>query len=109
MTLRTNDDFTVLIAGTIKSVAQFGGGAKDRQPIAEQILGMIKSGSPKSGDRLPTEQQMGLALGISRPPLREALKALTLMGCSKVARAAATRSRIFRPAGSSRPSTRCFR
>jgi GntR family transcriptional repressor for pyruvate dehydrogenase complex len=55
-----------------------------RQPIAEQvakrILSMIKSGNLKSGDRLPTEQQMGIAFGISRPPLREALKALTLMG-----------------------------
>jgi hypothetical protein len=68
MTLRTNDDFTALIAGTIKSVAQFGGGAKDRQPIAEQILGMIKSGSPKSGDRLPTEQQMGLCLALVALP-----------------------------------------
>ena len=41
---------------------------------------MIKSGNLRSGDRLPTEAQMGLAFGISRPPLREALKALTLMG-----------------------------
>lgn len=41
---------------------------------------MIKSGNLKPGDRLPTEQQMGVAFGISRPPLREALKALTLMG-----------------------------
>lgn len=41
---------------------------------------MIKSGNLKAGDRLPTEQQMGIAFGISRPPLREALKALTLMG-----------------------------
>jgi GntR family transcriptional repressor for pyruvate dehydrogenase complex len=41
---------------------------------------MIKSGNLKSGDRMPTEQQMTIAFGISRPPLREALKALTLMG-----------------------------
>ncbi|MCB9992820.1 MAG: FadR family transcriptional regulator [Hyphomicrobiaceae bacterium] len=56
----------------------------DRQSISEQvanrILAMIKSGNLKSGDRLPTEQQMCIAFGISRPPLREALKALTLMG-----------------------------
>ena len=62
----------------------FGGGMLDRRSIAEQvasrILGMIKSGNLKSGDRLPTEQQMSIAFGISRPPLREALKALTLMG-----------------------------
>ncbi len=62
----------------------FGGGTLERRSIAEQvanrILSMIKSGNLKTGDRLPTEQQMGIAFGISRPPLREALKALTLMG-----------------------------
>ena len=62
----------------------FGGGTLTRRSIAEQvsnrILAMIKSGNLKPGDRLPTEQQMGIAFGISRPPLREALKALTLMG-----------------------------
>ena len=60
------------------------GGTLPRASISEQvsnrILNMIKSGNLKAGDKLPTEQQMCLALGISRPPLREALKALTLMG-----------------------------
>ena len=55
-----------------------------RRPISEQVanrfLAMIKSGNLCAGDRLPTEQQMTIAFGISRPPLREALKALTLMG-----------------------------
>jgi len=61
----------------------FAGGALDRQSISEQvanrIMAMIKSGNLRPGDRLPTEAQMGVAFGISRPPLREALKALTLM------------------------------
>lgn len=48
--------------------------------VAGQILTLIKGGHLKARDRLPTESQMTLALGISRPPLREALKALTLMG-----------------------------
>ncbi|MEQ1899202.1 MAG: FadR/GntR family transcriptional regulator [Devosia sp.] len=64
--------------------SDFGGPVLERRSISEQvanrILAMIKSGNLKSGDRLPTEQQMGIAFGISRPPLREALKALTLMG-----------------------------
>ena len=59
------------------------GGTIDRPSISEQvstrILSMIKSGNLKAGDKLPTEKQMCVALGISRPPLREALKALTLM------------------------------
>ncbi|MDP1731010.1 MAG: FCD domain-containing protein [Devosia sp.] len=67
-----------------KPKSEFGGGALERRSISEQvanrIMAMIKSGNLKSGDRLPTEQQMGIAFAISRPPLREALKALTLMG-----------------------------
>ena len=70
--------------GKAANTRDFGGGALERRPISEQvanrIMGMIKSGNLKSGDTLPTEQQMGVAFGISRPPLREALKALTLMG-----------------------------
>ncbi len=62
----------------------FAGETLERRSLSEQvanrIMAMIKSGNLKSGDRLPTEQQMGIAFGISRPPLREALKALTLMG-----------------------------
>jgi GntR family transcriptional repressor for pyruvate dehydrogenase complex len=67
-----------------RDTSDFGGGTLERRSLAEQvatrIMAMIKSGNLKSGDRLPTEQQMTIAFGISRPPLREALKALTLMG-----------------------------
>jgi GntR family transcriptional repressor for pyruvate dehydrogenase complex len=86
-----HDAFGDLIAAGRKPapVKQLGGSLEGRdsparQPIAEQvakrILSMIKSGNLKAGDRMPTEQQMSIAFGISRPPLREALKALTLMG-----------------------------
>ncbi len=50
------------------------------EQVAHRILSMVKSGNLRTGDRLPTEQQMGIAFGISRPALREALKALSLMG-----------------------------
>jgi GntR family transcriptional repressor for pyruvate dehydrogenase complex len=84
------DAFSDLVAAvnapavTVAASGEFAGGTLERRPISEQvanrIMAMIKSGNLKSGDRLPTEQQMGIAFGISRPPLREALKALTLMG-----------------------------
>src|SRR5690606_39079184 len=71
-------------AGRRQTRTETGGPVAPRKPISEQIAGrilaMIKSGNLRSGDRLPTEQQMTIAFGISRPPLREALKALTLMG-----------------------------
>ena len=74
----------VAFSGPPAPSARFAGLPLERRSISEQvanrILGMIKSGNLKAGDRLPTEQQMGIAFGISRPPLREALKALTVMG-----------------------------
>lgn len=83
---RGTDAFADLVeaARQPKPRPDFGGGTLERRSIAEQvasrILAMVKSGNLRPGDRLPTEQQMGIAFGISRPPLREALKALTLMG-----------------------------
>lgn len=79
------DAFDELIAsGKTPPPRELSGASSPRRPIAEQvakrILSMVKSGNLKAGDRLPTERQMGIALRISRPPLREALKALTLMG-----------------------------
>jgi GntR family transcriptional repressor for pyruvate dehydrogenase complex len=80
------DKFAILIeeGNAPKTSENFGGGTLERQSISEKvanrIMAMIKSGNLKSGDRLPTEAQMCIAFGISRPPLREALKALTMMG-----------------------------
>ncbi len=51
--------------------------------VVSRILGMVKTGNLVTGDRLPTEQQMCIAFAISRPTLREALKALTVMGVLK--------------------------
>jgi DNA-binding FadR family transcriptional regulator len=66
------------------SETDFGGPVVPRRSISEQvaarILGLIKSGNLRPGDKLPTEAQMSVAFDISRPPLREALKALTIMG-----------------------------
>ena len=85
--LKDGDDAFAAIVEAQKAAEpdlSFGGGTLARASISEQvssrILAMIKSGNLKANDKLPTEQQMCLAFGISRPPLREALKALTMMG-----------------------------
>ena len=79
-----SDAFTELVQAERRPSAKPDPSTPPRRPISEQVanrfLAMIKSGNLRSGDRLPTEQQMTIAFGISRPPLREALKALTLMG-----------------------------
>lgn len=86
MTHAAADPFAALLAGEPAAPTLLAPErpSPERRSIAEQvthrILSLVKSGNLKAGDRLPTEQQMALALGISRPALREALKALTILG-----------------------------
>jgi DNA-binding FadR family transcriptional regulator len=52
--------------------------------IAEKIAYMILQSHLKSGDRLPTEQQLGEQFGVSRSIVREAIKVLTATGLVNV-------------------------
>jgi GntR family transcriptional repressor for pyruvate dehydrogenase complex len=44
--------------------------------VIDYVLGMIKSGQAKPGDRLPTEAELTASLGVSRTCVREAMKSL---------------------------------
>lgn len=46
----------------------------------EQIEQVIRSGEFGPGDQLPPERELAEMLGVSRPTVREALQALTLLG-----------------------------
>jgi GntR family transcriptional repressor for pyruvate dehydrogenase complex len=48
--------------------------------IIEQFKTMLSAGQLKPGDALPSERELAGLLGVSRPPLREALNALHAMG-----------------------------
>ncbi len=48
--------------------------------IAEQIAGMIATGELPPNARLPSERDLAVRLGVSRPPVREALIALEVEG-----------------------------
>jgi DNA-binding FadR family transcriptional regulator len=48
--------------------------------IAEQIIAMIASGELAPNARLPSERDLAQHLGVSRPPVREALIALEVEG-----------------------------
>lgn len=50
------------------------------QIIIEQIQDMIISGQLKFGDKLPPERELTQMFGVGRPALREALKALEVIG-----------------------------
>jgi GntR family transcriptional repressor for pyruvate dehydrogenase complex len=54
------------------------------QDIAQRILGLIQEGELEAGERLPPERELASLLGVGRPSLREALRALQLMNVIEV-------------------------
>jgi len=53
---------------------------KISEEIIEQFKSMLTKGELKPGDALPSERELADLIGVSRPPLREALNALQAMG-----------------------------
>lgn len=49
------------------------------EEIADRILSLIKERELQPGDKLPPERELASAMGVSRPSLREALRALAIM------------------------------
>ena len=49
------------------------------EQIADRILQMIKDRKLHPGDMLPPERELAVMMGVSRPSLREALRALSIM------------------------------
>ena len=54
------------------------------QQIAEQIESYVTSGGLKPGDRLPSEREMAVMFGVSRPSVREAMISLEGAGLIEV-------------------------
>ncbi len=50
------------------------------EDVAEQIRGMVDSGQLAPGDQLPPERELAETLGVSRTSLREAIRALEMIG-----------------------------
>ena len=48
--------------------------------ITREIIGSIIEGHYQPGDLLPTEEELSQQLGVSRPVIREATKAVTMLG-----------------------------
>jgi GntR family transcriptional repressor for pyruvate dehydrogenase complex len=64
----------------------FGTFAKESLPekIASRILFMIRDRQLRPGDKLPAERELATLIGVSRPPLREALRALALINAVEI-------------------------
>ncbi|MBV1901924.1 MAG: FadR family transcriptional regulator [Kordiimonadaceae bacterium] len=54
------------------------------EQVAQQLLGLIQAGNLKAGQQLPPERELAVTLDVSRPSLREALRALSLLGVVKI-------------------------
>jgi GntR family transcriptional repressor for pyruvate dehydrogenase complex len=50
------------------------------QEVILRFEDLLRSGALKPGERLPSEPELALAFQVSRPTLREALKAMSLLG-----------------------------
>lgn len=55
-------------------------GKSASERVADRLTGLIASGNIAPGDRLPSENELARALGVSRPVVREALRGLAMMG-----------------------------
>jgi GntR family transcriptional regulator, transcriptional repressor for pyruvate dehydrogenase complex len=64
----------------------FGTVTRDALPdqIAARVIALITERHLKAGDRLPPERELAQAMGVSRSSLREALRALSLLGVTEM-------------------------
>ncbi len=52
--------------------------------IAARLIGLITERRLKAGDRLPAERELAASMGVSRSSLREALRALAMLGVTEM-------------------------
>ena len=64
--------------------------ASTRDRVVEHVRRLIERGGLKPGDRLPSERDLALELGVSRPSVRSGLEALESMGVVVSRRGAGT-------------------
>jgi GntR family transcriptional regulator, transcriptional repressor for pyruvate dehydrogenase complex len=75
----------VYLGGTVVrpiSSDDFGSVSRDALPdqIAAKLIELVRDQRLRSGDRLPPERELAAAMGVSRSSLREALRALSMIG-----------------------------
>ena len=64
----------------------FGTVTRDALPdqIASRLIALITERQLKAGDRLPPERELAAMMGVSRSSLREALRALAMLGVAEM-------------------------
>lgn len=71
---------------------QFGTFEKDAlwEKIAARLLSLLKEKQLRPGDKLPPERELAAMMQVSRPSLREALRALSMMNVLEIRQGAGT-------------------
>jgi len=52
--------------------------------VVQRILDLVRSGQLKAGEKLPPERELSARLAVSRPTVREALRALSILGVLEI-------------------------
>ncbi len=52
--------------------------------VVQRILDLVKTGQISAGDKLPSERDLAEQLDVSRPTVREALRALSILGVLEI-------------------------
>lgn len=52
--------------------------------LVEHILGFVKAGRLRPGDKLPSERELAERFGVSRPTVREAMRGLSVLGVLEI-------------------------
>ena len=60
------------------------------EQVAEQLMTMLREKHLRPGDKLPPERELAALMQVSRPSLREALRALSMMNVLEVRQGAGT-------------------
>ena len=54
------------------------------EQVVQRILDLVKGGHLVAGERLPAERELAVQLDVSRPTIREALRALSILGVLEI-------------------------
>src|SRR4051812_24122695 len=89
----------------------FGTVTRDALPdqIAARVIALITERHLNPGDRLPPERELAQAMGVSRSSLREALRALSLLGVTEMRQGDGTYLTALDPDALMRPFGLCWR
>ncbi|MCU0829423.1 MAG: GntR family transcriptional regulator [Tabrizicola sp.] len=68
----------------VKTLAEPIGKKAVSELVVQRILDLVKSGHLSAGDKLPSERDLAEQLDVSRPTVREALRALSILGVLEI-------------------------